>query len=286
MYVLKVENTTNNVLTLTQRENDFQVLSVDGLNPPNAQVNRSTVAGLDGSKFNSSKLNERNLVITIKLNGDIEKNRLYLCSFFKPKMWCKIYYKNNSVDVYIEGYTENVEVSPFSNNEIMQISIICPAPYFKGLDTIIDDISKIVPLFEFPFSINEEEPIPISELQLNRISKITNDTDVECGVIIYCVFNRNAEKIEIRNTVTGETLILNYDFEKEDRLTINCNKGYKSITLIRNNVKYNLVPYLDISSKFLQLKPGDNYFSYLVDDGEKDEFVKVEFNRDNLYGGV
>ena len=99
MYILKVENITNNVLTLTQRESDFQVLQIDGLNPPNAQINRSTVAGLDGSKFNSSKLNERNIVITIKLNGDIEKNRLYLYSFFNTKRWCKIYYKNESLDV-------------------------------------------------------------------------------------------------------------------------------------------------------------------------------------------
>lgn len=286
MYILKVENTTNNVLTLTQRESDFQVLKVDGLNPPKAQINRSTVAGLDGSKFNSSKLNERNIVITIKLNGDVEKNRLYLYSFFNTKRWSKIYYKNESLDVYIEGYVENVEISPFSNNETMQISIICPSPYFKDLETIIDDISKIVPLFEFPFSINEEEPIPISELQLNRISKITNSTDIECGVIIHSVFGRDVKKFEIRNTVTGENIILNYNFTKEDILIINCNKGYKSITLIRNNIKQNLVPFLDITSKFLQIQPGNNYFSYLADDGLKDEFVTVKFNRDNMHGGV
>ena len=100
MFTLKIENIKNNILELTQNENKYQVLSVKGLNPPNAQINRSTVAGLDGSKFNSSKLEERNIVITLKLNGEIETNRIDLYKFFNTKQWCKIYYKNESRDVY------------------------------------------------------------------------------------------------------------------------------------------------------------------------------------------
>ena len=71
MFTLKIENIKNTILELTQNESNYQILSVKGLNPPNAQINRSTIAGLDGSKCNSSKLEERNIVITLKLNGDI-----------------------------------------------------------------------------------------------------------------------------------------------------------------------------------------------------------------------
>ena len=151
MFICKVENTRNNILTLTQNEDNFQVLKITGLNPPKAQINTTKMATLDGKKFNSSTLNERNIVITVKLNGDVEKNRIRLYSFFRPKEWCKFYYKNSSRNVFIEAYTENVECDLFTNKEVMQISLLCPEPYFKDVQEIIDDISKILSKFEFPF---------------------------------------------------------------------------------------------------------------------------------------
>ena len=52
MFICKVENTRNNILTLTQNEDNFQVLKITGLNPPKAQINTTKMATLDGKKFN------------------------------------------------------------------------------------------------------------------------------------------------------------------------------------------------------------------------------------------
>ena len=76
MFKCEIENINHEILTLTQNESEYQVMSITGLNPPNAQINRSTVAGMDGTKFNSSKLNERAITIILKLNGDVEKTRI------------------------------------------------------------------------------------------------------------------------------------------------------------------------------------------------------------------
>ena len=74
MFECKIENKKNNILTLTQSEESFQVYDVQGLNPPKAQINNSKIAGIDGSKFNSSKLDERNInsddIIYIRPNED------------------------------------------------------------------------------------------------------------------------------------------------------------------------------------------------------------------------
>ena len=154
MYTAQIENSSGNLFTLTGNEPVYQILSITGLNPPNAQINTTTIVGLDGAVFNSSKLETRNLVLTIKINGDVETNRLLLYSYFKTKDKCTFYYSNNSRDVSIEGYVESVECDLFSNNELAQISIICPYPYFKALTQIITDFSNVTPQFVFPFSIN------------------------------------------------------------------------------------------------------------------------------------
>ena len=284
MFICKVENTRNNVLTLTQDEDNFQVLKITGLNPPKAQINTTKMATLDGKKFNSSTLNERNIVITVKLNGDVEKNRIRLYSFFRPKEWCKFYYKNSSRNVFIEAYTENVECDLFTNDEVMQISLLCPEPYFKDVQEIIDDISKILSKFEFPFSI-DEDGIEFSTLDTSKITNVHNSSEMDTGVIIDIDIYSHVEKLLIKNTSTGETLTLNYQFQSNDKVIINTNKGHKSIKLIRNAETINIFSAIERSSAFFQLNIGDNFFSYLVDDGENDSFVHIVFRRNTLYGG-
>lgn len=285
MFTLKIENIKNTILELTQNEDKYQVLSVKGLNPPNAQINRSTVAGLDGSKFNSSKLEERNIVITLKLNGDIETNRINLYNYFNTKQWCKIYYKNESRDVYIEGYVETCECDLFTNNEIMQISIICPNPYFKGMEEIVDDISKSIAAFEFPFAI-DSTGIEFSRIDNSKITNVYNNSESETGVIIVIDVLNNCDKIQIKNVSTGETFTLNYNFLEDDKITIDTNKGSKSISLLRNAQTINLFSGLTSDSTFFQLSIGDNYFSYLVDNGTNDDAIHIVFKHYTLYGGV
>ena len=74
MFTLEIENTKGTRLELTDNENNFQVTNIEGLNPPNANINTSNYANSDGSSFNSSKIENRQIVITIALNGDIERN--------------------------------------------------------------------------------------------------------------------------------------------------------------------------------------------------------------------
>lgn len=285
MFSCRVENTKKNVLELSHNEGQFQIVNIEGLNPPNAQINISNVAGIDGAKFNSSFVNSRNIVIYIKLNGDVEANRLYLYTFFRIKQWCKFYYKNQRRDVYIEGYVENVTCNLFSKDEVMQVSILCPQPYFKDVDVIIDDISKTVAGFEFPFAI-DSNGIEFSTYDQSRISTVINNSEIENGFIIKINVLTSCNKIQIRNTITGETFTINYNCIKNDVVTINTYKGEKSVTLKRGINTTNLFTSLSNNSKFFQLEIGNNFFSYLVDDGTNDEAIEVVFEHNTIYGGV
>ena len=72
MYTAKVQKESGSPLTLTGREPEWQIVHIQGLNPPSAQINLTNIVGLDGAKFNSAKLNTRNIVLTLRLNGDVE----------------------------------------------------------------------------------------------------------------------------------------------------------------------------------------------------------------------
>jgi len=286
MFTLKIENSKGSIIELTHNEENYQITDISGLNPPNANINTSNYANGDGSSFNSSKIPNREVVITVYINGDVQKNRLTLYKYFRNKEWCKIYYKDDSRDVFIEGYVQTLEVTPFVQKQVAQISILCPNPYFKDVETIVQSISKSIKRFTFPFSINIDEPVAFSTIELEKITNVINDSESETGLIINVLFMGSVNKLEIRNVDTGKNFIIDYEFIKNDKLVINCNRGSKSVILTREAVEYNLIPYVRNGATFFQLGIGDNKFSFLADDGVDDMLVDINFKYYKVYLGV
>lgn len=286
MFKAQIENSGGEVLTLTQNEPKWQVLSIGGLNPPQAQVNTTAIAGMDGSKFNSSKLGMRNIVIMLRINGNVEENRQTLYRFFRTKEISQFYFTNQNREVSIPGYVETVECNLFSNSEVMQVSIICPYPYFRALADLHVDISNEHAAFYFPFAINEDEPVPFSLYVENRITNVPNNSEAEVGVLIDINVLADVNEIMIKDTDTGDEMTLAYEFLESDRILINTIKGEKSITLWRGGALYNIFTAMQKGSVFFQLKVGDNHFGYSVDDGDKDDKVKIIMTYHHLYRGV
>lgn len=302
MFIAKIENKLGEVLTLTQIESEYQIVQIEGLNPPPARVNLLNMANIDGARFNNSKLETRELVITVKLNGsgaDVEANRQRLYRYFPTKDWCKFYYTNNFRNVFIEGYVNTVQVSPFAKDERMQISIVCPQPYFKSLYMIIDDISKVLNQFEFPFAFGSngatnpdvptdpgtDDAIPFSEIEMDRVTNVYNDSESETGMIIEIEVIQPIDTITIQNTDTGEFFTLNYSFAQNDKIIINTNLGSKSVSLIRDGITYNIFPALVKGSTFFQLNIGNNFFGFTVG-GSEASSVHIVFKHYTVYRGV
>lgn len=286
MYEAKIENSGGEILSLTGNENRWQLFDISGLDPPKATVNLTNLAGMDGALFNSAKVSTRNLVISLKITGDIEANRLELYRFFRPKHQCVFYFKNTRRDVKIEGVVESVECTQFTNKEIMQASILCPASYFQDIEEIIADMSDSSAGFVFPFSIDINEPIPFSEYTIGKQTSVINTSETDVGVLFEVFFLAAANKIVIVNVGTGETMEANYSFLPGDTLKISTGTGNKKVTLVRGGVARNLFLALSDDSVFLQLEPGNNTFSYLVDDGTNDQNATVTLRYRELYAGV
>ncbi|MCQ2059799.1 MAG: phage tail family protein [Bacteroidaceae bacterium] len=287
MYTLKIENKSGEVLTLTQNEKEYQVISVTGLNPVPAILQTSTIAGMDGVKFNSAKLNPRNIVITLRLNDDVERNRLQLYHYFKSKQYCKIYFHTECRNVFAEGYVENIECDLFTISEQMQISIVCPDPYFYSVAESVKTVSDVNPLFEFAFAFGAEgvtnptitDPaIEFSTYNKSQTIAIVNSGEEETGVIAEIRFTGDVSNPYIYDIRTEEVMRVNTDFEFGDVLTINTNQGNKSVTITRNGESpSNGIRYLDKVSEWLQLSTGDNCFGYGAESGADDMELTFRF---------
>ena len=280
MFTLKIENTKGEIFELTNDETNCAVIGVSGLTRPDTTVNTSSGVA-DGEYYNSSKVGMRNIVIDILLRGDIETNRQRLYKIFPLKTTCTVYFKNYNRDVKIKGYVEVLDGDLFVEQEQIQISIICPQPYFESLKTLYTELSKIMRLFEFPFSITE--PIPFSEKRNLPLCSVVNNGDTTCGIILTISISGEVSNLKIYNTGTQEFFGLDYEFQKDDQITLNTQSGQKNISLIRYGETINLLSSMQASSSWIQLATGINDFTFTADGAD---FVKIIFATIELYGGV
>lgn len=282
MYSLKVENDRGNILTLTNNKN-YTVYKIDGLTPPQANISSSANVTTDGSSINSVRMGERNIVIYVAINGNIELNRINLYRYFPVKKKVKLYFSNGSRDVFIEGVVELIECDLFSERQIAQISIICPKPYFKGIEELISNFSDISSLFEFPFSI-PKSGIEFSAITTNIRKTIVNTGDVESGVVIKLFATGTVVNPVIYDVLKRTHFKLNITMQQSDTIVINTNVGEKSITLIRAGVSTNVIGYMERNSDWFTMTAGDNVFTYDCESGNNN--LQIIFTTSVLYGGV
>lgn len=284
MYKLGCENNRGEMLQLSQNEDFYIVEKVEGLSPVKSNIITTSMANFDGEFFKHARLEMRNIVITLRIKGDVENNRVNLYEFFNTKDKIKLHYENDHRRVSIEGYCENFECDLFTQNETAQISIICPSPYWESMEEIITDISKKFSNFEFPFSI-PYEGVELSSVNLNKNTLVINGGDVETGIIIEI----ESEADGIRNPIiynadTGDFIKINEVLNDGEKIIIDTNKGKKSIIKIVDGMEYNIINDLDLSSKWLQLKKGNQFFTYSADSLSEELIVTIK--RSNKYSGV
>lgn len=282
MYSLKVQNDKGDTLSLTG-DKRYTVYKIEGLNPPKATINSSVNTTTDGSSINSTRLENRNIVVYVTIDGDAEKNRINLYKYFPVKKTVSLHFKNDTRDVYIKGVVELIECDLFTNRQVAQISIICPQPYFKAAADLVSAFGDISSMFEFPFSIGSDG-MEFSIISTNQRKNIVNTGDVETGVIIELFALGTVLNPVIYNVLTGEHLRFNFTMSASDKLVINTNIGEKSITLIRDGLTYNAMGYMSPDSKWFTLSSGDNIFTYNAESGTSN--LQITFTTTLLYSGV
>ena len=279
MFTLIAENKYGQTLNLTHNQ-AYDISSIDGLAPIDATINTTKNAGQDGSVFNSSYNNERQIILTVAINNPAEMNRLNLYKYFRTKEKVRLYYTNDSLNVYIDGYVSEVSVDYFANKQIAQITILCPEPFWNDVYTSVQTIDPSVPLFEFPFSIEEDDPIPFSELDYTGETRVYNDGNVECGCRIRVIPQGNITKFTITNSNTGEVFKYTGSVTAGTPVEIDTRVGHKDVRIYTTKK----IQYVAAGSTWFQLRPGVNPFYVTTGTGEAS--CEMIFTVVNQYQGV
>ncbi|MBQ5562088.1 MAG: phage tail family protein, partial [Clostridia bacterium] len=149
------------------------------------------------------------------------------------------------------------------------------------------EMSRTVPLFEFPFSISKSNPIAFGKILDKPTCNIYNNGDVECGCIItITVSDSLSGNPRITNEVTHE--FMQFDgvgFMINDVIVIDTNYGKMRATLHRIGLKVNMLRYLTDDSTWIKLATGVNTLSY-TDIHKNYDNTTINVAYTPLFGGV
>lgn len=279
MYFVK----TNTIDFSTDR--NFCLYKIDGLCPPSATLNFSTIANVDGTVYNSGRINQRNLVLYVKIFPDVETNRNILYKHFPIGQKVRIFYRNDLHNVYIDGYVESFECDLFTNNEVAQISIICNDPYFRSVEKSTTVISVVHDYFEFPFSIPVNDPIVISDRNY-YVEGVVNPGIIPTGMTVeFEAIGYNVLNPWLENKTTGQKMIVNAEIDTGEKIIVNTNKHNLSVTKVfTDGRKENILNSMGDGFQWVQLIAGENRIA--VGSDQNSESLVVSVSVEKLLLGV
>lgn len=281
-----VTNYLGESLTIDLFEGDpkhgFIIKSIDGLGPPNANINTTKLATSDGSLYNSARLDERNIVIKLEFQNapDIESVRQRSYQYFPIKKPLTLTIEEDHRTLMATGYVEKNEPDIFSKKEGNSISIICDDPYLysAGLDGTKETIFfGVDPEFEFEFENEDgEDELEFGAIENETEKNIYYDGDSEVGITITIHATGSCGSITIYNTGTRERMKIDadkieamtgYGIMSGDDIIITTMRGNKKATLLRGGYYRNILNALDRDSDWFTLAKGDNIFAYVAEGG-------------------
>lgn len=275
-------------------ESGFAITGIDGVGPAKSTVNSTELSTADGSVYNSSRIESRDITITIKILDKpqrIEEGRHLLYKYFPQKKRIKLTFEADTRTCYIYGYVEENNAEYFSSLTAAQISIICPNPYFYWIENDVTQFSGIDPNFEFPFS-NEsltENLLIMGIIRADTVRTILYTGEIDSGIIMTIHFIGTCRgDLTVYNNYSHDRIIIDLDkvasvsgatIGAGDDIIVNTIQGQKSVQLLRNGVYTNILNCINRDADWLQVTKGDNVFAYTV----YDETADAETNALYLY---
>lgn len=275
------------------------ITNIDGVTPPKATINSTTLATKDGSYYNSAHLNEREMSFTFKVlptdSMTIEESRLNLYKYFPTKQLVNIRFVTDTRDCYVEGYVEACDVKVFSKQEVAKVSVVCPDPYFYSSDLMVKAFGGTTPKFEFPFS-NEslsEKEIVFGDIAYYAENSIYYTGENEMGMLIDVYASGEVHDFTFYDIESNKSLTIDTDklasltghpIIDRDHIMISTVKGNKYARLLRDGMYTNILNCLNRNAVWMQLKKGDNIFSYLTSYGSNNITVTVSYR--TIYEGI
>lgn len=235
-------------LAFTLEGSEYVVHSIEGLGPVQADILTVETPTQAGDTFLSSKAQKRNIVMELGFNPNhalastITGLRRSLMEVYMPQSKLKLIFSDDVLgDMYITGYVEKHEPTMFSEDPKVQISIICPEPYFRstaGVQTINLPSSEYV-------DINYTGNVPVG---------FTYEGDVTSATPQIYVSKLPTEMLE--------RMYINFNFLSGDHFLFCTVPGSRKAQYVRSSATNNALGYLGGSLTRTMLRPGVNHFDF------------------------
>lgn len=239
-------------LSLLDPTNGYLVHDVSGLDPVVATIVSSRFAQRDGTQYQASRREDRNIVIKLGLEPDyvtstVSQLRQDLYTYLMPKSNVTLrFYLDDQVFAEIQGRVENLASVLFTQDPEVTISILCFDPDFYAL---------------VPTTLSGSTTSTTDETIFNY----TGST--ETGFIFRLAINRAVTEVVLYNDPLVD-VTQSLDFvgilQAGDVLEISTITGAKRAVLIRGGVRSSVLYGVSPASNWLNFYPGENRFRAAV----------------------
>lgn len=161
----------------------INVRSIEGIGPPKGNVNYTEIASGDGGQFNSARASIRNITMQLGLMPvpTVEESRHRVYKYFPLDQQVTLRFETDKRLCEITGWVEECEPDIFSDDETIDISIVCPDPYFYSVDSQLGTVnfSGVVDEFEFPFENSPDNESKIAVMAMAAKANSSHEMKLE-----------------------------------------------------------------------------------------------------------
>lgn len=233
-------------LSLEDPDLGYDVQDVQGLDPVKANLVSSSFAQQDGAQYQSARREARNILLKLGLFPDYSTDTVWslrqqLYPFFIPKTPISLrFFMESGLTVDIAGVVETCETAQFTQEPVVDISIMCFDPDFLEPDEVV---------------------VSGSTTSGETYTPLVYTGSVETGIIFELDVDRSLSEFTIYHQ-TPDGTIKTMDFQAsviaDDVVKIVTMSGSKSATLTRAGSDSSLLYGISPQSNWLELVPGTN----------------------------
>lgn len=257
---------------------------ITGIESADLEAILTEYAAMDGGYLEAVKVPPRNIGLSFVINdrSRTEELRNDLISFFSPKkpgtLTIERGGRKRKIGFCLSERPQFVQDNIISDKLRVNLSLICPDPYFQDVNPSVVNFMHPLPLLTFPFNSVAGVGITAGILVVTDTATLVNDGDVPVGIV--CDITASGGTVtNPKITMNGQYVRVIKTLEIGDTLSIDTNQGRKDIYF---NGESQFI--FDRKSVFFQLPVGENTIVISADAGVKD--AKASFTYSFKYLGV
>lgn len=280
----KITCINNNGMSITFGSSfaPYLLTNCDGIYEVKNKVNISDNTMIDGSTYQGSVTNKRNIVLTLVDKSEHQRNRYQLYALFKPKSRGQFVYQEGEDVRTIDYYVESIDISSVGKVRTATISLICPDPFFESPYDITVVMAGWQKNFKFVHAFQKGGEALGGRIA-ERLKVIDNDTGAEgVGLTIEIfaigeVINPSITHIESSEFIKVGTETNPMTMVSGDSIKITTGTNNKHVYFTHNGATEEINAYLDEASDFIQLMSGTNTIGYDAESGVANMTVSISY---------